>query len=44
MTEYEDCESVFHTEIDEKTWKWVGKKIAAIRTELNKRSYHFSRK
>jgi 16S rRNA C1402 N4-methylase RsmH len=40
MTEYEDFESVFKKEVDQKTWRRIAKRIASLRAEINKRSHH----
>jgi hypothetical protein len=44
MTEYKDSEFVFAKEIDENTWKRIGKKIISIGAEIKKCSHHSSRK
>jgi hypothetical protein len=40
MSEYEDFESVFKKEIDRTTWRRIEKRIASLRTEINKMSHH----
>jgi hypothetical protein len=36
MTEYEDFESVFHTQLDEETWTKIVKQITSMRRELKR--------